>query len=266
MAGTDSDALGATGTWAYTLMVNPVTVSQAAPSTGTVSTTKSSTSPTNSRPVGRTGRSATPPRQPISHLSVSAAGVLSTTSTLAAGSYAVSGTDSDIDGDRGTWSYDLSVQPAAISQDSPTAGSTSTSGSAIFAGQLATNGQSDHGQLFHHVTECRCCGLCLRRDHDGWHPPSWLLRRLGHRQRCQRRHRHMELHALGQCGRDQPGRTDHGERLDVESSPPTSTFARPIPPPIRRFLPTPRLAHLHQQYPYHLNSSQLLAQNKPKKN
>jgi uncharacterized repeat protein (TIGR02543 family) len=47
-------------------------------------------------------------------LLVSSSGLISTTGTLAAGSYKVSGTDSDPRGDSGTWTYTLTVTAVAV--------------------------------------------------------------------------------------------------------------------------------------------------------
>jgi outer membrane protein OmpA-like peptidoglycan-associated protein len=72
-----------------------------------------------------------------SPLSVSAAGVITNTGgTLAAGPYTVSGTDSEVGGDSGTWSYTLTVSGVAITQTAPLSGSTTTSGSSGFTAQL----------------------------------------------------------------------------------------------------------------------------------
>jgi len=43
-------------------------------------------------------------------VSVSSAGAVTTSGTLATGTYTVSGTDSDGSGDAGTWTYILTVQ------------------------------------------------------------------------------------------------------------------------------------------------------------
>ena len=65
-------------------------------------------------------------------------GGVSTTGTLAAGTYSASGSDSDLTGDTGTWTYSLVVP--VITQTSPTSTTTTVSGSTTFTDQLAVTG------------------------------------------------------------------------------------------------------------------------------
>ena len=53
---------------------------------------------------------------PNAGLSVSPSGVVTTTGTLAAGGYTVSGTDANGLGDTGTWSYTLTVTAVTMTQ------------------------------------------------------------------------------------------------------------------------------------------------------
>ena len=76
-----------------------------------------------------------------SALSVSGTGIIATTGTLSAGSYTVSGTDSDGVGDLGGWTFTLSVT-GPITQTSPTSGTTTTASSADYTGQITTSGQA----------------------------------------------------------------------------------------------------------------------------
>jgi hypothetical protein len=68
-------------------------------------------------------------------------GVVTVTSTLAVGSYTISGTDSDAYGDVGTWTYKLTVNAVTITQTSATSGSTTTATSSSFSTKLVTTGQ-----------------------------------------------------------------------------------------------------------------------------
>ncbi len=138
VSGTDSDALGDTGTWSYTLTVTGVTITQTAPTTGSTTTTGSSTFTAQLEPTTENGSPVTyVTTTPNAHLSVSSSGAVSTVSgPLAAGSYPVSGTDSDALGDTGTWSYTLTVTGVTITQTAPTTGSTTTTGSSTFTAQL----------------------------------------------------------------------------------------------------------------------------------
>jgi hypothetical protein len=71
-------------------------------------------------------------------LVVSDSGVVSTKGALAAGTYAVSGTDSDGVGDNGTWGFSVTVTPTKITQQSPGTAATTT-GKAV-AVQLKVTG------------------------------------------------------------------------------------------------------------------------------
>jgi hypothetical protein len=110
VSGTDSDSsTGASGTWGYTLSVTP-TIIQEAPFGASVADTNS---------VAFTDRLVTGASdvtfKPVStaSLRVSSAGVVTTTGKLAAGTYSISGTDSDKLGARGTWSFTLVVTALA---------------------------------------------------------------------------------------------------------------------------------------------------------
>ncbi|HEY5272041.1 MAG TPA: HD domain-containing phosphohydrolase [Acidimicrobiales bacterium] len=142
VSGTDSNASGATGTWSYALTVTAVAIDQGSPTTGSVSTTKSASFTDQLATSGQNGTVSFVTTSANGHLTISSSGVITTSGTLAAGSYAVSGTDSDADGDSGTWSYTLAVAAGAIGQGSPDTGRVSTTKSASFTDQLATSGQN----------------------------------------------------------------------------------------------------------------------------
>jgi uncharacterized repeat protein (TIGR02543 family) len=75
-------------------------------------------------------------------INVSSTGAVTTTGTLAQGTYSASGTDADQDSDAGTWSYTLSVAASTITQVSPTSAATTASESAAFADQLNVTGNN----------------------------------------------------------------------------------------------------------------------------
>ncbi len=114
ITGTDSDAYGDTGTWTYSLTVaksgSTTTLTQTSPTTGTVLT--SSSGAFTAGPISvedNTGAVTFVTTKSNVGLRVNASGLISTTGPLSAGTYGVSGTDSDARGDTGTWSYSLSV-------------------------------------------------------------------------------------------------------------------------------------------------------------
>ena len=146
-SGTASDAFGDTsGNWTYTLTVTSAGVAQSPPKANPgVVTPASSTSfsaqlePTSSQgPVTFAWNDETNPTG-SARIAASPSGVVTPTARLMAGSYTLSGSDSDAYGDAGTWSYDLTVSPGAIAQTAPTLNSTTPSHSSDFKEQLATS-------------------------------------------------------------------------------------------------------------------------------
>jgi hypothetical protein len=112
LSGSTSDAVGGTGTYSFTLHVNPVAILQTSLTSQTVLTT------------GETGiisaittndTLATVSFTPSSDhgLAVDASGTITVTGLLAEGAYVVSGTTSDVLGDTGTWTLTLTVNSAA---------------------------------------------------------------------------------------------------------------------------------------------------------
>jgi outer membrane protein OmpA-like peptidoglycan-associated protein len=120
ITGTDSDTDGDSGTWTYTLTVialpvNTSVLTQTSPTTGTVVTTSSGeftagpiTVEHNVGPVTFVTTASNP------NLAVSSSGEITTTGSLAVGTYIVSGTDSDPSGDHGTWTFTLTVTAALV--------------------------------------------------------------------------------------------------------------------------------------------------------
>jgi outer membrane protein OmpA-like peptidoglycan-associated protein len=137
VSGTDVNGIGDTGTWSYALTVTGVTLTQTSPTSGTTSTARSSTfNPGTIAVNNNTGAVSFVTIVTSSGLNVSSAGVISTTGTLAPGTYTVSGTDTDTVNDSGTWTYTLTVNAdptnTTLTQTSPTTGVTTTTGSSIF--------------------------------------------------------------------------------------------------------------------------------------
>ena len=109
VSGTDSDAFGNTGTWSYTLTVQPRgktikdvhdsgSVSAGSPFADTIVVTA------NDGPVTYTTTSG-------SVFTVDGSGNVAAAGSLVPGAYVVSGTDADSFGDTGTWTYTLTVGP-----------------------------------------------------------------------------------------------------------------------------------------------------------
>jgi hypothetical protein len=138
VSGTDVDAAHDTGTWTFTLDVG--TIDQASPTSGTATLPGSAAYTTTlhaTAPVGPVSFASTVTSPSVS---VSTGGVVTTTSTLPAGAYTVSGTDSDTNSDTGTWTFTLTV--GTIAQSAPEAGVSAVGGSSTFTGQLATTGNA----------------------------------------------------------------------------------------------------------------------------
>jgi hypothetical protein len=141
VSGTDSDTDSDTGTWSYALTITPVTVTQASPAGGTTTTTGSAGFTDQLAPASLNGNVTFVTSSTGCGVVVSEGGVVSTTGSLDAGSCTVSGTDSDVAGDTGTWTYTLAIGPVTITQVAPADGQVTPAGSAAFTAQLATTGQ-----------------------------------------------------------------------------------------------------------------------------
>jgi outer membrane protein OmpA-like peptidoglycan-associated protein len=128
ISGTDVDAAGDTGTWSYDLSVNAPTsggnsgggssssgggvstITQTSPNTGTTTSGASSAfDPGTITVANNQGTVTFITTSSIPQLLVSSSGVISTAGPLTSGTYTVSGTDSDVSGDSGTWRYSLTV-------------------------------------------------------------------------------------------------------------------------------------------------------------
>lgn len=140
-SGTDSDGFGDSGTWAFTLTVAKTAITQ----TGPFSNPNKITPASSSRFTAQLKTTETTAKvrfvTTASHppgLVVSSSGAVTTKGALAAGTYAVSGTDSDGLGDNGTWGLSLTVTATKIAQQSPTSAATNTG--KTFAGKLKVTG------------------------------------------------------------------------------------------------------------------------------
>ena len=140
-SGTATDVNGNTGTWAYTLTVGTINQTSALSASTTTALSASvalgSIAVSNAvAPVTFSPASSTP-----AGVTVSANGAISTTRTLSAGSYRVSGTDSDTSGDAGNWFFTLTVSSAVVAVTFNANGGAGTlaAQSAIVATSLTTN-------------------------------------------------------------------------------------------------------------------------------
>lgn len=138
VSGTDNDAYGDTGTWTYTLSVTGTTVTQTSPTSATTTTDASPTfSGGTIATSGNLGAVTFTTTAPSAGLAVNSSGAITTTGTLAPGSYTASGTDTDAYGDTGTWTYTLTVAANAptrstLTQTSPTSAATTPALSSTF--------------------------------------------------------------------------------------------------------------------------------------
>ncbi len=124
VTGTDTDAFGDSGTWAYTLGVTSSgtggspgasTLVQTSPTTASVLSTSSATFTAGPITVENSSGAVTfVTTNPSADVTVSSAGLISTTGSLPVGTYNVAGTDSDLSGDAGTWTFSLKVTAVAV--------------------------------------------------------------------------------------------------------------------------------------------------------
>jgi len=134
-SGTTSDANGDVGTFLFTLSVGAIT--QTLP---TLASVKSPGSGTFSDQLVVTGNDGTVNYVEITGtpaLNVSTSGLITASTTLAAGTYNVTGTTSDVFGDAGTFAFTLNV--GIISQTAPTSSSVVATASSTYTDQLAVS-------------------------------------------------------------------------------------------------------------------------------
>ncbi|MGC8509798.1 MAG: hypothetical protein ACP5PB_02880, partial [Acidimicrobiales bacterium] len=136
--GTTSDAAGDTGTFAFRLVVGQLT--QGAPLRTTTSVAGSATFSDQLAVTGASGAVTFAQTSGTPSLVVSPTGLVTTSGSLAAGSYVARGTTSDAAGDTGTFAFRLVV--GQLTQGAPLRTTTSVAGSATFSDQLAVTGAS----------------------------------------------------------------------------------------------------------------------------
>ena len=144
VSGADSDTNGDTGTWSFALTVNPAVVplAQGSPTSASVADAagySGQLTVTNaSGTVAYTENSSADSADVV----VDSTGAITAASSLTPATYTVSGADSDTNGDTGTWSFALTVNPAVVplAQGSPT--SASVADAAGYSGQLTVTNAS----------------------------------------------------------------------------------------------------------------------------
>jgi uncharacterized repeat protein (TIGR02543 family) len=113
VSGTDADVDGDTGVWTFALTVTPPGVRAIVQTSATTGSTTTPDSATFVPPAitvsGNTGAVTFATTTSSTGLKVTSGGIISVTASLPAGSYTVSGTDKDSNGDFGTWTYSLTV-------------------------------------------------------------------------------------------------------------------------------------------------------------
>jgi outer membrane protein OmpA-like peptidoglycan-associated protein len=137
--GTTSDLNGDTGSFSFTLIVGSATLATT-PTTDSATVPNSSSYTTTLSTSGNFGGSVTYTKTSGSaSVLVSSSGLITTSGTLAVGSYNVTGTTSDPDGDVGTFSFTLSVTAGTLTT-TPTSGNAPAGSLAGFSGSLTTSG------------------------------------------------------------------------------------------------------------------------------
>ena len=137
VSGTDVDTNSDAGTWSYSLTVTASNLAQAAPTSGSVTVANSGSFNDQLSVTGNVGAVTFTTTAANANVIVSSSGAISVSGgPLAVGTYTVSGTDVDTDGDTGTWSYSLTVSSNVITQASPTSGFVTTANSAAFSTSL----------------------------------------------------------------------------------------------------------------------------------
>ncbi len=140
--GTMKDAYGDTaGTWSFSLTVTPARITQVAPTSANVATSKAFAG--QLKVSGAHGKVVYAQSKGAPQLVVSSSGAISAPANLARGLYRASGTEFDSLHDTGAWSYTLVVGATAIRQTGP-ARATLTVGES-FSGRLSASGA--HGRL-----------------------------------------------------------------------------------------------------------------------
>jgi major membrane immunogen (membrane-anchored lipoprotein) len=133
VTGTTSDTSGNTGTFSATVDVGVLL--QNSPLTASVKVSGSSTYSEQLGITGATGSVTYAQTSGTPNLIVGSSGLITTSGSLAAGTYVAKGTSTDSVGDKGTFTFTLKV--GALVQRAPTTGSITTTGSLTFSQQLS---------------------------------------------------------------------------------------------------------------------------------
>jgi major membrane immunogen (membrane-anchored lipoprotein) len=137
--GTTSDPNGDNGTYSFVLTVG--TITQTAPLSASATVPGAATFSQQLADSGSDGAVTYVQSTGSPDLVVSPTGLITTDGSLAKGSYSVSGTTSDANGDKGKFAYTLKV--GTITQSTPTSISTSMSESTSFTHQLVVTGNDN---------------------------------------------------------------------------------------------------------------------------
>ena len=144
VSGADSDTNGDTGTWSFALTVNPAVVplAQGSPTSASVADAAGYSGQLTVTNASGTVTYTENSSADSADVVVDSTGAITAASSLTPATYTVSGADSDTNGDTGTWSFALTVNPAVVplAQGSPT--SASVADAAGYSGQLTVTNAS----------------------------------------------------------------------------------------------------------------------------
>jgi lipoate synthase len=139
--GTVKDTSGDTGSWGYSVTVTGTLISQVAPTSATTAVGKALT--LKLEVSGAHGKVTYLQATGAAHLTVSSSGTVSTLAGLAVGTYKATGTVKDSLGDKGAWTFTVTVTAAKLVQIAPTTATTVTG--KAFTGHLEVSGA--HGTV-----------------------------------------------------------------------------------------------------------------------
>ena len=138
VAGTMGDAFGDLGPFKFTLKVGALT--QSSPIRTTITPVASATFTNQLTATGGSGPLSFTQTTGLPSLVVSPTGLVTTSGTLANGSYVVRGVASDAAGDQGNYFFNLVVSASVLTQSSPTTASVAPSASATYTSQITVTG------------------------------------------------------------------------------------------------------------------------------
>ena len=138
VSGTMSDAFGDLGQFSFALKVGALT--QSSPIRTTITPAASATFTNQLTATGGSGPLSFTQTTGAPSLVVSPTGLVTTSGTLANGSYVVRGVVSDAAGDQGNYFFNLVVSASTLTQSSPTTATIVPSASATYTSQIAVTG------------------------------------------------------------------------------------------------------------------------------